>query len=102
MKWLTGAYAPEAQRSARLWARPQAARSATTPPNATACRKVRTILLRPVQQPVSNDPYYQDDGYSGSPYRESGYYGDDRYNRDCRMGRSSPAIRTAASTPTTC
>ena len=26
------------------------------------------------------------DPYTGRPYQESGYYGDDRYGRECRMG----------------
>jgi hypothetical protein len=31
-------------------------------------------------------PYYEDD-LEGGPYEESGYYGEDRYDRDCRMGQ---------------
>lgn len=33
-----------------------------------------------------DDGYYQDDGLEGGPYQESGYYGENRYDRDCRMG----------------
>jgi hypothetical protein len=35
-----------------------------------------------------NDPYYRGDnsGLEGGPYRESGYYGNDRGYQDCRMG----------------
>jgi hypothetical protein len=33
-----------------------------------------------------DDGYYDDD-LEGGPYQDSGYYGDDRYDRDCRMGQ---------------
>jgi len=39
--------------------------------------------------PPQQDPYYRgdDDDLYGGPYQESGYYGNDDYNRDCRMGQ---------------
>lgn len=40
------------------------------------------------QYPPQHDGYYEDDDdLYGGQYSESGYYGDDRYQRDCRMGQ---------------
>ena len=34
-----------------------------------------------------DEGYYGNEDLEGGPYNESGYYGEDRYDRDCRMGQ---------------
>jgi hypothetical protein len=56
--------------------------------NTARCEQVQQGAYDPYygQSYRQDQPYYDDD-LEGGPYQESGYYGDDYYDRDCRMGQ---------------